>query len=175
MVRPYPLPPGTGRAYRSETVSAIAAPDKRPLGAWFSGGACQERDTRTERPQRAHVQRSYSLPGQPADSLWKMSTSGTAKIVSIAQRRPDFRRTSIRQSLTLQRLQGGRFRGGIWESSAGGESGTQASAPARSAGGACERWRPRCGARCKRRTGLGFPGRYDRGLPAPCFPLPSGS
>ena len=77
------------------SVSAIAAPGNGPLRRGLAT-ARQERDTRTERPQRAHVQRSYSLPGQPADSLWKMSTSGTAKIVSIAQRRPDFRRTSIR-------------------------------------------------------------------------------
>jgi hypothetical protein len=73
--------------------------------------------TRTERPQPAHVQRSYVLPGQPADSDWKISTSGTAKTVSRSQRGVDLRRGSVRQSLAPQRLQGGRL--GVADVSAG--------------------------------------------------------
>ncbi len=167
------LTSGTREPTAVETVSAIAATGKRHVRA--RSAAVQERATRTERPQRSHVQRSYSLPGQPADSLWKISTSGTAKTVSIAQRSCDFWRTSTRQSLTLQRRQGGRFAGGIRDSSAGVDSGTQASAPARLAGGACGRWRPRCGARCRKKTVPALHGRGARGLPAACFLLLSGN
>jgi len=47
------------------------------------------------------------LPGQPADSLWKIQTSGAAKIVSRAQRSRPFCLGSTDQSRLPQRLQGG--------------------------------------------------------------------
>jgi len=64
-------------------------------------------DTRARWPQFRQVHNSKSLPGQPADSLWKIQTSGAAKIVSIVQRSRLFCRGSIFQSRLLQRLQGG--------------------------------------------------------------------
>src|SRR2546425_6421186 len=66
-------------------------------------------ETRARRPHERHVQSSYSLPGQPADSLWKIQTSGAAKITSKSQRRRAFWRCSIAQSQLPQRLHGGVF------------------------------------------------------------------
>ncbi|MGH9202293.1 MAG: hypothetical protein ACRD2A_13780 [Vicinamibacterales bacterium] len=64
-------------------------------------------DTLARWPHLRHVHISNSLPGQPADSLWKIQTSGAAKIVSRVQRSRLFCRGSISQSRFLQRLQGG--------------------------------------------------------------------
>jgi len=64
-------------------------------------------DTRARRPQVRQVQSWYCLPGQPADSLWKIQTSGAAKAVSMSQRNRDFSRGSTAQEQPPQRLQGG--------------------------------------------------------------------
>jgi len=66
-------------------------------------------ETLALRPHARHVQSSYCLPGQPADSLWKIQTSGAAKMVSTSQRIRAFWRCSTSQSRLPQRLHGGVF------------------------------------------------------------------
>ena len=63
--------------------------------------------TLTVRPQFAHVQRSYVFFGHPADSLWKIQTSGAANTVSTSHRGVDFSRVSVDQSTSPHLRQGG--------------------------------------------------------------------